>query len=469
MRRRWESIPIRLRLAFGFALVMAFVLAGIGTFVYEHTRSDLDRQIERELAARMAGTVAIIRDDGDDLGDPTQDPLDRVDSEGLVQVFSSAGTVVDATSEELRANPLVNGDEVRALIRAGTSADLDSIAGPIRVIAKRTQDDGVRYDVLAGASISDRNQALASLRVLLLIGGPLALVLASLAAYGVAAAALSPVEAMRARAEEISEADPGKRLPVGAADDELARLGSTLNEMLGRLESAIDRERRFVADASHELRTPLAILKAEIELALAAGRRPEELRAALVSSGEEVNRLTRLAGDLLLLARIDDGKLPIRLQDLELQPLAKRLAGGFASETGERRIEVEIPAALTARGDALRIEQALSNLIDNALRYGAGTVTVGAAERDGNVEISVRDEGTGFPEEIRGHATERFARADINGNEGLDRAGSGLGLAIVDSIAAAHGGTLRIGGNADGAEVFLSLPQERRNESLISL
>ena len=143
-----------------------------------------------------------------------------------------------------------------------------------------------------------------------MVAGPLALLLAAVAGYGLAAAALRPVEAMRARAEEISASTPGARLPEPPARDEISRLAETLNEMLSRLEASIEHERRFVADASHELRTPLALLKAELDLALRRKRTHAELEQALRSASEETDRLTLLAEDLLLIARSDAGELP---------------------------------------------------------------------------------------------------------------------------------------------------------------
>jgi two-component system OmpR family sensor kinase len=161
---------------------------------------------------------------------------------------------------------------------------------------------GRRLVAVVGTSTEGRTESQADLAQLLLVGGPVALLLASLAAYGVAAAALRPVEAMRARAAEVSTAAPDQRLPVPPTHDEIARLGVTLNAMLGRLGEALAHERRFVADASHELRTPLAILKAELDLALSQERSPAELRAALSSASEETDRLTQLAEDLLTIA-----------------------------------------------------------------------------------------------------------------------------------------------------------------------
>jgi heavy metal sensor kinase len=454
---RLGAIPIRLRLALGFAAVMAVVLAAVGAFVYDRTGSDLDQQISRELKARMAGVVAIVRDDGDDLGDPEQDPLARVDSEGLVQVIGPGRRVADATSDAHLTTPLLGPEQTRRLLDGEVDAyDIEVDGGPMRVIAARSQDDGVPYTIFVAASVAERREALSNLLTLLLIGGPAALLLSTLAAYGVATAALRPVDAMRRRAAAISSEEPGNRLPVAAGDDEIAELGRTLNEMLSRLEAAIERERRFVADASHELRTPLAILKAEVELALAEGRSADELRAALRSSGEEVDRLAELADDLLILARADEGRLPMQPERIVVRELVERVGRGFAARLAPRRLILEVPEGMVVEADPLRVEQALTNLLDNAARHGAGTIAVGAAG-DGNVvELTVRDNGPGFPAGLLAHATERFARA------GGGAGGTGLGLAIAESIAAAHGGSLEVA-NDDGAQVTIVLPKTARD------
>ena len=447
-----RPLPIRLRLALAFAGVMAIVLAAVGTFVYERTAHDLDRQIDRELSARLAGVIAIVRDDGDDLGDPTMDPLGRIDAEGAVQVLGPNRDVVDATADELLSAPLLTADHLDQLI-AGTAAsfDVDDPAGDgrLRVVGTRTRDDFVRYYPLVAASLDSREETLDSLATLLLIGAPLALLLASLAAYGVATAALRPVEAMRREAASISDERSGRRLSVSASGDELDRLGGTLNEMLDRLERALARERRFVGEASHELRTPLAILKAEIALALEQGRSPDELRAALRSVGEETDRLTRLAEDLLVLARAADGALPVRREPLELLDLVGRVAGRHDGS----RIELDVDPALVVAADPARLEQAVSNLVDNARRYGGGPVEISARAADGAVEIHVRDSGPGFSPELLETAFERFSRGRGDGP------GAGLGLSIVETIAAAHGGRAGVANReSGGADAWISLP-----------
>lgn len=453
MRARIAAIPIRLRLVLAFAAVMAVVLTAIGLFVYSRTDSNFDTRIKRELAARLAAVVAIVRDDGDDLGDPVQDPLGRVDTEGDVQVLGPDG-VVDATSDELRQEPLLTHAQIKGLLDGSLDhVDVEGPGGHMRVIAQRSQDDGIRYVAVVGASLADHDRTLAALARLLLIGGPVALLIASLAAYFVAAAALRPVEEMRRRAARISSDEPGRRLPLGPADDEIASLGRTLNDMLARLEAAIERERRFVADAGHELRTPLTILKAEIELALADARDEGRLRSALRSGGEEVDRLSRLADDLLLLARADDGRLPLRRELVPIGPLARKVADAHATGAATRPITVAVPDGLRADVDPARIEQALSNLIANALRHGDGEVVIAARMRGGSLEITVADDGPGFPDGLLGEATQRFARAP-----GAEPGGAGLGLAIVESIATAHGGSLGVT-NDGGARVTIVLPK----------
>lgn len=452
-------IPIRVRLVLGFAAVMALVLALTGAFIYDRTRDDLNRQIQRELDARLAAAVAIIRDDGDDLGDPEFDPLGRLDAGAVVQVLGPGPRIVDATSDELREHPLISFEQLQGLEDGSIDVvEVDSPIGPVRVIAGRTQDDGVRYVPIVAAPVSERDEALASLSRLLLIGGPLALLLSSLAAYGVATAALRPVEAMRRGAERISGHNPGARLPVGAADDEIADLGRTLNDLLARLDESIRRERRFVADASHELRTPLTILRSQVDLALESGTDPDELRAALRSCGEEVDRMTRLAADLLVLARADEGRLPVEPRAVPLRALAAEVAAAVGETDPRAAIGVEVPADLVIDADPDRIRQALTNLLQNAIRHGGGDVTVRAERLQGGTEIHVIDDGPGFPPELRGREAERFSR----GRAARSRSGSGLGLAIVAAIAGAHGGELRIDAvPSGGADVAIVLPQRR--------
>jgi signal transduction histidine kinase len=247
---------------------------------------------------------------------------------------------------------------------------------------------------------------------------------------------------------------------VPDTDDEIARLGETLNDLLARLESARERERRFVADASHELRTPLALLRSELELAQRRPRSREELESALASAAEETERLSRLADDLLVLARADADGLALRREELRVRDLAERVGSRFerrASESG-RTVDIGAPSGLEVVGDGARLEQALANLVDNALRHGEGDVRIAARADNGSVELHVLDEGAGFDDDFAAQAFERFSRAD----EARGNGGAGLGLAIVQAIAQAHGGTSFARNRDDraGADVWLVLPTD---------
>lgn len=192
----------------------------------------------------------------------------------------------------------------------------------------------------------------------MLLGAQVALLFSALAAYGVAAATLRPVEETRARAATIPAAEPDSRLPVPSTRDEVGRLGRTLNEMLGRLGEALEHEGSFVADASHELRTPLAILKTELELALAEGRNIEELREPVSSAAEETDRLTQLSENLLTIAQTERGELSLRRSPVELREVLEGIARRFAhrAATEGRTIDVDGPA-LQIRADRLRLDR----------------------------------------------------------------------------------------------------------------
>jgi len=444
---------VRTRLTLAFTAVMAVVLLAVGLFVYSRVGSDLDAALDNSLRSRADDLAALA---GGGLSASDQDRLVASD-ESLTQLIGPSGRVV-YSSAGLGQRPLLRGAELARAKRGPLFVDRDSVAGfdeRTRLLARPT-DSGV---VVVGATREDREEALSSLRTVLLTGGPIALLLAALAGYWLASAALWPVGAMRNEAAEISRLGSGRRLPVPPAGDELSKLGETLNEMLERLEKSAERERGFVASASHELRTPLALLKAELELALREGRTAEELRDAVASAAGESDRLVQLAEDLLVLARADEGRLPVRPERLDTAELLESTARRFETRAAEagRQLRVLPSDGLALHADRLRAEQALGNLVDNALRHGEGAVELAAEQAEGGVRLHVRDRGPGFDAALNGHAFERFTRGD----RARSRGGTGLGLAIVDAIARSHGGRTAAGSCDDGqgADVWIELPR----------
>jgi signal transduction histidine kinase len=436
-----RRLPIRLRLTAAFALAMAAVLAATGLFLFVRLGSALDDTIDSGLRSRSAGISALVRGGGD---------LSSVSAseDSFAQLLHANGSVAESTPHA-GTLPLLTPAEARRAANGPVLVDrrLPGFDDPARLLAVPAGADVL----VVGASTEGRAEALSSLFAELLIAAPIALLLASFLAYGLATAALRPVESMRRRAAAI---DHGGRLPVPDTNDEIARLGATLNDMLARLDLALERERSFVADASHELRTPLALLRAELDLALRRERTREELEDALRSAADESDRLSRLAEDLLVLARADEHRLPLRPTTVIARELGERVALRFAPKGP---IDVEAPPDLALTVDAERIEQALGNLVENALVHGDGPVRIVAKDLNGNVELHVLDEGPGFRDGFAEHAFDRFSRAD----DARSSRGAGLGLAIARAIALAHGGDSGARSRTDraGADVWLVLPR----------
>jgi two-component system, OmpR family, sensor kinase len=454
-------LPIRVRLTAAFAVAMAAVLAGSGLFLYLRLSSHLGLTLDRELQLRAQDLAALVAQPQSTLAnDSSSRVVER--GESYAQLVTPEGRVVDAT-QPLGRTPVLDQAEVRAASRRPIFVDKHSVPGlnePSRVLAVAVVRDGRPRVLIVGATSQNNAETLAAFRTELLIAGPIALILASILGYLLAGLSLRQVEAMRRRAASITAETPGERLPVPATGDELQRLGETLNELLERLEGAIAREREFVADAGHELRTPLALLRTELELALRQATTPAELRDAIRWSSHEAERLSQLAEDLLVIARADRGQLALQREQLDVRTLFDTVASRFdwrAAELAKVVRVTDCPAA-TVSGDRLRLEQALANLVDNALRHGGEAIELCARVNGEAAELHVRDDGAGFSPEFAARAFERFTRADT----ARSGDGAGLGLSIVRTIAESHGGSAQIA----GADVWISLPH--RSEALVS-
>jgi len=448
-------MSIRLRLAVVFTMAAAILFAlGSWLFVTEISSSQLG-SIDAQLSARLTQASRYIPARGGAVpaaGSPAP-------GEYVIQVIDAAGRVRGA-SADAGTTPMLSAAELRqarqqrlVLVKNDEGERERLIAAPL---AARTG-----WVAVAGVSLEAFDGTLSDVSRSLLIAGLVFVAAAGLGAYGLARAALSPVERLRRQVAALSERDEAPGVQIPRTRDEIAALATTMNELLSRLQRALSRQRTLVADASHELRTPFAVLRGELELAGRPGRSREELAEAVARASEEVARLARITEQLLFLARSDEARIAPRLRRTDMRQLLARSAEQAAARASAVGVSCEAQAAagLAADLDSDRVREAVDNLVDNALRFAPARSSIVLAARAAGPDliIEVRDHGPGFPAEFLPHAFERFRRPDTG--RARSDGGAGLGLAIVSAIAQAHGGrATALNPPEGGAKVVIELP-----------
>ena len=443
--RRLARLPLRARLVAGFVAAMMVVLVAAGAFVYWRVRFALDRDLDRELSDTSSQLA------------PSVLPSGRVDeAEPLLtgmtyQVVGADGTVL-AHGLGVGSASLLNDQTLDAAAEHPVTVDIGSVLPasprPLRVYA--TAAPQAPGTVLAVAARSDgRDEALRELLVQLVLAGLATLVVTAIVGDRLAKASLQPVERYRRQAADITAGASGIRLDVPAErDDEITRLGNTLNEMLDALEESLARERRFVDDASHELRTPLTLLRTRVELALRRARTADQYEHVLIELGTDVDRLSKLAEQLLAVGTTrsaaretsDGAGSDLAALTLDVAERRRTLAapGSPYAPSGALGIAAEGPVRVGVSRQ--RLEQLVSNLLDNAALHGRPPVAIVVGRTDRTGRLVVTDAGDGMDDAMLAAAPERFARAP----ESRARPGSGLGLSLVLAIVEAAGGELRL-------------------------
>jgi signal transduction histidine kinase len=422
----------------GLAGVAVALLIG-GLLLYAAMGAALDRATTAE-ARSSAQDVAALVNDGR-LPEPVP-----VSGAQLVQVLDTQNRVVGGSVAADRLTPIV-GTAERQQVAKGSAVRVPGaragLSGELQVAGVEAGPAASRVLVVAAVPTADLETSRRVLRTLLLVLFPVFLALLAVIAWRVIGSALRPVEALREGAERIGEAaDPTERLPVGPARDEISALATTLNGMLARLASAGAQQRVFVADAAHELRSPLASMQTQLEVAQRVGEGGELPQELL----PEVRRLSALVEDLLVLSRSETGAAPSAEAELVSVP---QLLEETRRRFGSARVPVRVDSSRVAAGARQApdeatvmarhddLTRAVGNLVDNALRHAASTVTLSWERRGNAVWLMVRDDGHGIPETDRERVFDRFARLD----EARDRdtGGTGLGLPITRELLRRNG------------------------------
>jgi signal transduction histidine kinase len=428
-RRFLPNARIRVRIIAAVVVAMTVVLLATGGFVYWRVSYALDRQVNQDLRAYTDLVTGQLKA-GEVL------PADKP---GLVsQTFASDGRSLDKSDQGVRR--LLTDQQIGSATSHPQRLDLGRFLPPpdqtpYRVRYFTTVTPRGTVVVATAISTHKHDEALRELLLQLCLADLATIGAAGLVGWGATRAALDPVERYR-RAAAAAGGDPRRRLPVDPGrDDELTRLGSTLNTLLAEVEHGQTRERQFLADASHELRSPLALLAAEVEWARSRRRTPQEIDTVLASVAVQVEQLVSLSNALLDLEEATG-----RQRESTPVPLDDLLAGAVAQPTEVARavgrdVVVDAPAT-TVSVDRPWMELAVTNLVTNAIKHGRGTITVTGRTTDGSAAVRVTDEGGGVPASLGNTAFDRFTRGDPT----RSTPGNGLGLALVRAVAERHEG-----------------------------
>ena len=438
---------VRLRLTLWYVFLLAVILAAFSAGIYLTLRHNLYDNLDDSIQNRANVLLDIVRYEGNrptlagvvSSNDPNQ-------GESFVRVFDASGELTFDGSAAAGDVPIDRRAVESALVGKTVTRNVNA-GETLRVRTLPIERDGRISGVLeVGQSQDDVSETLQALLLIVGIAYPVTLLVASVGGVFLAGRALAPVDRVTRLARRISAEDLGQRLNLRSPDDEVGRLARTFDEMIARLDDAFRRQRQFTADASHELRTPLTAIKGQIDVALQRQRDPAAYRKVLQAVNEEVDRMIRLVGSLLTLARADAGQIPVAFEAVRLPDVVGAAVEQVRPMASERGIELELVSApaVTLRADEDLLLQLLLNLLDNAIKYtpASGHVNAGWNVRAGQVELWVRDTGIGIASEHLPHLFDRFYRVD----KARSRAegGSGLGLSISHWIAEAHGGSISV-------------------------
>lgn len=447
-----KSLHVRTRAALGATAIVLLVATLGSTWLVLSQQNMLVRSLDASGQLRISDIESL-------LTDRVLPPEITVigDDSGFVQLLDSKGRIVSTTKNiageaALITPPAFSGQIGQVVTENRIVNAFDNVL--FRVIAKQIIVRGETYSVIAGYSLEKTRASIHYLIQLLLALNLLVTLLVYVVTWFVTGRALRPVEKMRSEVDQLSAKDLSQRVSVPRSEDEIGRLGKTLNSMLDRLEISDQKQRRFVSDASHELRNPLAGMRTqlEVELLYPEMSKVEEGRQSLLRS---TLRLQELTEDLLVLAVNDGSASAMVRKELDLGRIVLREVQGFALSPGVAVDATEVEG-VRIFGNESQLRRVFVNLLDNANRFAATQIKVSVRTERNSALLEVADDGPGIPIADRERIFERFSRLDSarSRHEG----GAGLGLAIAKEIVLAHGGEIGLFEEKRGAHFYVRLP-----------
>lgn len=455
------GIPIRVRLTLWYVLLLAATFIIFSIYLIFRLQHSLRTAVDASLHIAVSNTIASLDqedvDEGDRLTFSNTGQSQVTNPNFIMRIISRQNEVWDSSGNVQDISfwgPMEAGYSTQTGLENGTEWRVFSQP----VLAS---DGQTAAWIQAAQSLGPVNDTLEELRLQLFLGIPLILLFAGLGGYFLANRALRPIQQITQTAQEITAQDLSRRLAYRGARDEIGSLATTFDQMLGRLQSSFERERRFTGDAAHELRTPLTILKGQIEVALNRRRNSAAYEKILQELSAQVERLIRLSNGLLFLSRSDQQRLSFDPVDLDLQEWLEILVEQLEPLAREKELKIstQIPMDLSVYGDSDHLIRLFLNILENALKYTptGGQITITALKAPDAIQIMIQNTGPGISQEHLPHLFERFYR--VEADRSSQTGGSGLGLAIAREIVRLHQGDIDVQSEpGQGVTVTVCLP-----------
>ena len=441
-----QSMRLRDKMALWYTALTLLSVVAFAIAVYGITDYVLEDMLQREATLTMQQLTAQIENEDGSLTVENEVPLS---SGSMYFITEQNGSELASYGEAITLFdqvPVVEG-VFRSIQRDGS--------GWLLLDSPLVQVDHFTVRVRVAVSSAHNDRVLNTLRTVILIGVPLATLIALLGGLMIAKRTLRPIRQIIHSASIISTGDLTARIPPAPSKDELGELTNTLNQMLASVETVFNREKRFTSDASHELRTPVAVLRAYAESLLAEKSMTDEQQGALQTMLNECLGMQKIIGQLLTITRGQEGRYPICMESIGLYDICAAVAETMADQLAEKQmtIALHIPPTLMIHADQSLFTEVVLNLVENAIKYGNphGHITIRGAFVDAQVELAIQDNGIGIPDTALPHIFERFYRVDAV----RDRSGTGLGLSIVQWIVAAHHGSILVQSEVGKGSTFL--------------
>lgn len=466
-RMRKINLPIKWRLTIWYGVVLSLILVTFACGIFIYFRNSLQDSIDakiRSIGEVLSSSMTETHNSSvfGNFERYLENVLGRKPKGKFIQIMDTSGRIGAKMSDiEGEALPTSFNALERAMRGEIVYETIERTKPRLRMVTIPIMEKKkVTSVVQVGTSLEDFDETIKKLLLIMIISIPTSISVTIVVGYFMAKKALRPVDQIRRAAVKISSSNLDEKIDIAGRRDELGRLAETFNAMIGRLKDAFQRVNQFSIDVSHELKTPLTILKGETEVALRKEREKDDYQKLLLSNLEEIDRMSCIIDDLLLLSKADTKDIKLNIEEIALRDLIMGVCINMKVVADKKEVVLQTGEMedLRVKGDELKLRRMILNIVENGIKYSqtGGKVIVSSYVNDGYAQIDVKDEGIGISEQDIKYVFDRFFRADRSRKR---ESGSGLGLSISRWIAEAHKGSIEVKSQpAQGSIFTIKLP-----------